>query len=345
MKNTHTAIFLSLVAVILLTATSCSGKSVRSYADKKGLTYGMAVQAGDVLDPKCIAIIKENFNLMVPENTMKWQNIRPTKDFWNWSDMDAMVKFAETNKMKMKGHTFVWHQQNPPYVNGLKTRDEAIALLTEQITTIMSRYKGRISEYDVCNEVLNEDGTMRDTIWNRTIGPDYLDIAFKAARAADPAARLLLNDYNNEYMGTPKGDGFYNLVKSLKDREVPIDGVGFQMHIAAKDPLNEAAFLGNIRRFKDFGLSVSFTEIDVRVAEPMTPEKEAEQIAVYSKLMETALSESNTGSFIMWGYSDKRSWIPRVFPGYGFAHLYDRNDKPKPVYDALKKMIIDSTKK
>ena len=338
MKRT-TILFLSILLGIIA-LTGCPGsRSVRERADKRNLTYGMSVQAGDVLDPDTISILEDNFNLLVPENTMKWVNIRPTKGFWNWSDMDNMVAFAQKRKMRMKGHTFVWHQQNPPYVYSLKTREEAIALLTDQITSVMTRSKGKIYEYDVCNEVLNEDGTMRDTIWYKTIGPDYLDIAFRTARAADPDARLILNDYSNEYAGTPKADGFYALAKDLKDRGVPIDGVGLQMHLMAQDPVSEEALLENVRRFGDLGLFVSFTEIDVRVANPLTAEKEAEQIDAYSKLMEIALGEKNAGSFIMWGFSDKRSWIPRAFPGFGFAHLYDQNDKPKPVYFRLKDII------
>jgi endo-1,4-beta-xylanase len=345
MKNNHFVIRFSALTIAVLAITGCGQKTLRDYADKKGLTYGVSVQAGDVLNPKYVALIKENFNLIVPENTMKWKNIRPTKTFWNWSDMDALVAFAEKNHIRMKGHTFAWHQQNAPYVDSLATREEAIAMLTDQITTIMTRYKGRIAEYDVCNEVLNEDGTMRDTVWMRTIGPDYLKIAFRTAREADPKARLLLNDYNNEYMGTAKGDAFYGLVKELKESGVPIDGVGFQLHVMASNPIDEAALRGNIKRFRELGLSVSFTEVDVRVAVPLTPEKEAEQTASYAKLLEIALDEPNAGSFIMWGYSDKRSWIPGAFPGYGFAHLYDREDKPKPVYGKLKELIAAPKKK
>lgn len=332
-----------LLVLTILCVAACSGqKTMRNLADKKNLTFGVAIQAGDIYDPATIALYTDNFNLFVPENTFKWKNIRPTLKFWNWSDMDKMVDFAEQNKIKMKGHTFVWHQQNPPYLDSLKTRDDAIAMLNEHITTIMTRYKGRIYEYDVANEVLNEDGTMRDTIWLRIIGPDYLDIAFKTAREADPKARLILNDYNNEYAGTAKGDGFYTLVKDLKERNIPIDGVGLQLHMIAKDPIKEAALRKNIQRFNDLGLFVSFTEIDVRVAVPLTPEKEKEQTAAYKKLMEIALTEPNAGSFIVWGYTDKKSWIPATFPGYGDAHLFDREVNPKPVWAELKTMLAEA---
>jgi endo-1,4-beta-xylanase len=125
----------------------------------------------------------------------------------------------------------------------------------------------------------------------------------------------------------------------MKDRGVPIDGVGFQMHLMARDPVQEEAVRANIRRFTDLGLFVSFTEIDVRVALPLDAEKEAQQTAVYTKLMEIARSEKNTGSYILWGYTDKKSWIPRFFQGFGSAHLFDNNNKPKPAFESLKAML------
>lgn len=333
---------LGMICLMVVVLGGCfSPKTVREFADKKKLHFGVSVQAADVLDPATIDLVTENFNIIIPENTLKWANIRPNKTFWNWSDMDNIVAFAQKHKIIVKGHTFVWHQQNAPFVNALKTREDAIEVLEEQITEVMTRYKGKIAEYDVANEVLEEDGTMRNTIWLKTIGDDYLDIAFKAARKADPKAKLILNDYNNENMGNTKADAFYELVKSLIERNVPIDGVGFQMHLMAMHPVQEEAVRANVARFRELGLTVSFSEIDVRVKLPMTPEKEAEQIDVYTKLMEIVLTEPNVDSFIMWGYTDKMSWIPQFFPGFGFAHLYDRDVQPKPVYEVIKKMIVE----
>lgn len=334
MLNTRRVV---LVCLCVLAFTGCGlGSGLRKGADSKGLTLGVAVQAGDVLDKKSAALVTGDFNLIVPENTMKWSIIRPKKDFWNWSDMDAMVAFAERHNIRMKGHAFVWHQQNPPYVNALKTREEAVALLTEQITEVMTRYKGRIAEYDVANEVIADDGSLRDTIWLKTIGPDYLDIAFAAARAADPDAKLILNDYSNEYEGQTKADAFYDLVAEMKGRGVPIDAVGFQLHLEAKHPVNVEALRSNVRRFAELGVGVSFTEIDVRVQIPPTDERVAEQDAVYGSLLDVALTEPNVTGFIMWGYTDLRSWIPQFFAGYGYGHIYDRQMKKKSAYQVLK---------
>ncbi len=330
---------IGIFACSIVLAGCGNGSGLRKEADRKGLVLGVAVQAGDVFDPKSISLVKGDFNLMVPENTMKWSVLRPIKDFWNWSDMDSMVAFAERHNMRMKGHAFVWHQQNPPYVNALKTRDAAIALLTEQITEVMTRYKGRIAEYDIANEVIADDGTLRETVWLKAIGPDYLDIAFSAARAADPAAILVLNDYSNEYEGEVKADAFYEFVRDLKERGVPIDAVGFQLHLEAKRPVDVKALRSNIRRFGDLGLGVSFTEIDVRVQIPSTEERVREQDEVYGTLLDVALTEPNVRGFIMWGYTDLRSWIPQFFSGYGYGHIYDRQMNRKSSYFVLKERL------
>ncbi len=299
----------------------------------------MAVRPGDMLDPQRAKLLKEHFNLLVAENTMKMQYLRPTPTFWNWGDVDMLVNFAEANKMKAKGHTFIWHAQNPPFIMGLNSREAALKAMTETITETLTRYKGRIAEYDVCNEVFEEDGTLRNSVWMRNIGAEYIDIAFQTARAADPSVKLILNDYNNEYAGTAKADAFYALVKSMVERGIPIDGVGLQLHMMAKHPINETALRETIRRFRDLGLTVSFTEVDVRIQSPVTPDKEAEQESVYATLLGIAMDEPNVKSFILWGYTDAQSWIPATFGGYDSAHLFDREMKPKKVYRTLMDMI------
>lgn len=315
----------------------CGAKpGLRKLADDKGFNLGISILVGDIHNPASQAIVTGDCNLIVSGNTMKWSAIRPTGDFWNWSDMDAMVAFAERQNMRVKGHAFVWHQQNPPYVNALKTREEAVSLLTEHITVIMTRYKGRVSEYDVANEVLADDGSLRDTVWLRTIGPDYLDIAFNAARTADPDATLVLNDYSNEYAGQRKADAFYTLVADLRARGVPVDAVGFQSHLLANQPVNVRALRSNVRRFADLGVAVSFTEVDVRVELPSTEERRAEQDAVYEALLDVALTEANVKSLVLWGYSDLHSWIPQVFHGFGDAHIYDKDMNKKSSYYVLK---------
>lgn len=330
-----------LCAMLLLLLSSCSSSKPAKIAGKAEIDFGSAVQAGDILDPKAAKFITDNFNMIVPENSMKWEYLRPTKDFWNWPDVDTAVKFAEKNKLKIKWHVLLWHKQLPDYAERKMSRSEALALMVEQIETVMTRYRGRVQEYEIVNEPIEEDGSMRKTCWYENIGPDYIDIAFTTARKADPDAKLILNDFNNHYMGTPKGDAFYALVKGMVERGVPIDAVGFQLHIIA-DPFDEAALLNNIRRYNELGIDVTFTEIDVRILLPVTPEKEKIQFDIYSTLMNAALSEKNARSFILWGYTDKRSWVPASFPEYGSACPFDKQIKPKPVYNEMIRLMKQS---
>ena len=328
---------IAAIAAVSIVFASCGSPAPRKIADRNGMTFGLAVKAGDIYTPETVKIMKSHFNLIVPEDSMKWVNIRPKKDFWNWADMDAMVEFAEKNGMKIKGHTFLWQDQNGPYVHSLKTREEAVELLTDHITTIMTRYKGRVVEYDVANEIFNEDGPRRATRWRRRRGDDFRDIACPAARAADPDAKLILCDYNTEYAGTAKGDASYELVKELKGRGVPVDGVAFQLHCMAELPFNEAALRENVRRFHAMGVTCSFSEVDVRIKLPADEVTIALQNDVYERLATIARTEPGAKSLILWGLSDKGSWIPRAFPGFGSANVFDKDMKKKPAYHALMK--------
>ena len=153
----HKKYVLLLVAAILvasLAVTGCSKKApILKAADKHGLVFGTAITAGDIFDPEMKEFITSHFNLVVPENTMKWVNIRPTKQFWNWSDLDKMVDFAEENDIIIKGHPLIWDEQTPGFVNSVKTKEAALEIIVEHITEIMTRYKGRIQMYDVVNEL------------------------------------------------------------------------------------------------------------------------------------------------------------------------------------------------
>lgn len=211
--------------------------------------------------------------------------------------------------------------------------------MNEHIETIMSRYKGKIAEYDVVNEMFNEDGSMRQNIWYKTIGADYIELALKKAHQVDPDAKLLLNEFNNEEKGHPKADAMYNLVKNLIERKVPIDGVGMQLHLDARISYSEDAIRQNIQRYEDLGIAVSFSEVDVRIPIENSKAYESAQENIYLMLYKIASEMPNVTSFITWGISDKHSWVPYTFPGTGNALLYDEDFKPKPVYNEILKEL------
>ena len=336
--KTKLTVFFAFAAVLLM-LSSCAQKTPKTYAAKYGFKTGVSVAVGDLYNEDYIKIIKENSSIVVAENCMKWANLRPNKTFWNWTDVDKLVEFAESNKIAVKWHTLFWHNQNPGFISSFKSREQALETMDEHITTIMSRYKGRISEYDVVNEMFNEDGTMRETVWYKSIGPDYIEHALIKARETDPDAKLFLNEYNNEEQGNKKADAMYNFVKDLVDRGIPIDGVGFQLHLATIYPYNEAAVRSNIRRYADLGLEVSFSEVDVRMPVPSSESDRQTQMNTYCSLARLAKEEPNVTSFITWGFTDKQSWIPGTFPGYGEALLYDKDLKKKPVYEAVVKEL------
>ena len=336
MKKTLTLIF--AFALVLISLSSCAKKTPKDYAAKHGFKTGIAVETGDMYNEDHLKIIRENSSIIVAGNCMKWANLRPNKTFWNWSDVDHLIEFAEKNKMAVKWHTLFWHNQNPGFLSSLlKTREQALEVMDEHITTIMTRYKGRISEYDVVNEMFNEDGTMRETLWYKAIGKDYIEHALIKAHETDPDAKLFLNEYNNEEQGNKKADAMYEMVKDFVNRGIPIDGVGFQLHLATIYPYNETAVRSNIRRYADLGLEVSFSEVDVRMPVPPSESDLQTQMDRYCSLAKLAREEPNVTSFITWGITDKQSWIPATFPGYGDALLYDRDLKKKPVYNAVLK--------
>lgn len=332
------------VIATLITFESCGSATMGALAKEKGLDTGYALAAGDIYPKKSVAIIKNDCTILTSENCMKWNNIRPKKDYWNWGDADALINFAEENGMRVKWHTLGWHQANPPFVSDIKTREEGLALLDDYINTVMKRYKGRVYCYDVLNEMFNEDGTLRETVWFNAIGPDYIEHMLRTAHAADPDAKLYLNEYNDEAMGYPKADALYALVKDFKARGVPIDGIGMQLHLASDAPFDEAAVRKNIERYEALGVDVSFSEIDVRVKVGGTPEDFKAQQDLWCKLMQIALDEKAVKSFICWGFTDLHSWVPGFYGGYGEALLYDKALKAKPAYKAVVKTMEEYKK-
>lgn len=264
---------------------------------------------------------------------MKWESAEPSRGTYNWAEADRIVDFAEAHDQRVRGHTLVWHSQNPGWLtNGSWTPAQLSTILQDHIITEVTRYKGRLAAWDVVNEPFNEDGTYRRTLWYDNLGQDYIAQALTWAKAADPAAELYINDYNVEGVNA-KSTALYNLVKSLKERGVPIDGVGLQAHlILGQVP---STMQQNIQRSADLGVDVAITELDIRMQLPATEAKPAQQAADYRAVMNACLAVSRCTGVTVWGFTDSDSWIPDVFEGYGAATPYDENSAPKPAYHAI----------
>ncbi len=312
--------------------------SLRALAERRALNVGAAVSPdliGSELEYR--RTLGSEFNMLTAENVMKWQPIHPARDRYSFCPADQLVAYARANGLKIRGHALVWHNQNPSWLtSGNFDRDELLEILRDHIFSVAGRFRGEITEWDVVNEAFEGDGSLRDTIWLRGIGPEYIDLAFQWAHAADPSAKLFYNDYSIEVRNR-KSDAVLQLLQGMLQRGIPVHGVGFQAHLGAEAGLRvgKQALLENMRRFGDLGLETNITEFDVRLRTPATPQDLSAQAEVYQDLIQACLEAGSCTSFVMWGFTDKYSWIPGFFTGYGAALPFDEDYQPKPAYEAL----------
>ncbi|MEU5720703.1 endo-1,4-beta-xylanase [Micromonospora sp. NPDC047738] len=297
------------------------------------------VRMGTAVDDRLLAederyrtTLASQFNAITPENAMKWSVLEPARDHYDWGAADRLVEFAEANGQAVYGHTLVWYGSLPSWIDESWSPSQVRAVLRKHVTTVASRYRGRVWAWDVVNEVLAEDGSLRDTIWLRKLGPGYIADAFRWAREADPDARLFINEYGTEGR-TKKSDALWRLVRDLRAQGVPIQGVGFQSHLRADQPPTD--ILGNLRRFAALGVVVAVTELDVRLKLPATPEKLVSQASLYQRVLAACLAVPTCESFTVWGFTDAGSWIPHRYQGYGAACVFDMGMRPKPAHGAL----------
>ncbi|MGK7924178.1 MAG: endo-1,4-beta-xylanase [Spirulina sp.] len=315
--------------------------SLRSLARDRDFYIGSAVNVRVLAENASYReVLSREFNIVTAENAMKFRSLRPQRDRFDFTAPDRLVAFAETHQVKIHGHVLVWHLALPKWLrSGDWSREEAIALLENHIKTVVGRYRGRIVAWDVVNEAIADDGTLRDSFWLRTIGPEYIEIAFRQAREADPEALLIYNDYGGEGLGD-KSEAIYQLARSLLAKNVPIDGIGLQMHVSVESPPNPQNVAENMRRLANLGLAVQISEMDVRIEQPSREGDYERQARVYQSMLSACLVAENCNTFVTWGFSDRHSWIPGFFKGWGEALLFDRDYQPKPAYYGLQEALI-----
>lgn len=334
-------------------------------AYKDCFMVGAALNAAEFTgqDQAADAIVKAQFNTISPENVLKWESVHPQPDEFNFSLADKYVEFGEQNHMFIIGHNLVWHSQVPKWVFEGKdgkpaSRKLLLQRMHEHIQTVVGRYKGRIGGWDVVNEALNEDGTLRQSPWRRIIGDDYIEKAFRYAHQADPQAQLYYNDYSLE--NEAKRRGALELVRKLKAKGVPITGVGLQGHVSLDWPGAEQIDT-TITEFGKLGVKVMITELDVDVlpnaahtadvsynvaADPKLnpypdglPDDVQQRLARrYAELFSTYAQHCGLVTRVtFWGVTDKDSW-KNNFPVRGrtnYPLLFGRDDQPKPAFDAV----------
>ncbi|MFB6136334.1 MAG: endo-1,4-beta-xylanase [Halobacteriaceae archaeon] len=314
--------------------------SLRELADDEDFLIGTCVRSSALRgDPEYQDALREHYNAVTCEGEMKMGALRPSRHAFDFEAADNVVAFAEENDMTVRGHTLVWHMSNPDWLTpwthtGAQLRD----ILREHVHTVAGRYRGQVAAWDVVNEAVDDDGTMRESFWFRKLGASYLDRAFQWAHEVAPDADLYYNDYGADGLGE-KSDAVYDLVEGMVDRGVPIDGVGLQMHALGErpDPDDVAA---NVERLRDLGLKVQVTEMDVAFSRD-TPAEEArrKQTRYYGDLA-SAVREAGAEALVVWGADDGHSWVRnwRDLPDRfrGDPLLLDENYEPKPAYDAVR---------
>ena len=317
-------------------AASADEPSLRSLADARSLLIGSAVDTTVLANsPEYAAVLASQFSSVTPENVMKWQLVEPVRGGFNYAAADRLVAFADAHNQLVRGHTLVWHNQLPAWVSASTfSSAELAAILEQHITEEAGHFSGHIYAWDVVNEAFNDDGTWRDSIWYRAMGPGYVAQALQWARAADPAARLYINDYNTEGIG-PKSNALYALVQDLQAQQVPVDGVGFQAHLSTQSAF-PTDFGANLQRFADLGVDVAVTEADIRVPLPATDARLNDQADYFRQLLRGCLGVERCTSFTVWGFTDAHSWVPSVFAGQGAATPFAEDLQPKPAYFALR---------
>jgi endo-1,4-beta-xylanase len=310
--------------------------TLRELARQTHATIGSAVDAAALANEGDYReVLSREFTNVTAENAMKWASVEPQQGVFDWSGADAIVANARSNHHSIRGHNLVWHNQLPSWITNNEANFTAArlrAILRDHIMTEAGRYRGKIRAWDVLNEAINDGGGLRDTIWLRKLGPGYIADVFRWAHQADPHAKLYYNDYNLE-SDQAKFDTMFQVVSDLLKHHVPIDGVGFQGHLAIQFGFPDLA--GHMKQVTDLGLEVAITEADVRMILPVTPQKLATQAAYFSQMMSACIDNRRCTEFTTWGYSDRHQWVPGFFTGQGSAALFDQNLVPKPAYFAL----------
>ncbi|WP_400072921.1 endo-1,4-beta-xylanase [Zobellia russellii] len=319
-------------------------------------------------DAKALKVLKGDFNSLSPENVMKWEALHPSPDTYNFEMADKYVALGKKNNMHIVGHTLLWHSQIGQWMNSVKDSAQMANYIKEHITTVADRYKGKIDSWDVVNEALNEDGSLRESVFLEVMGERYLEFAFKMAEKADPSAELYYNDYN---MWKPKKrEGAIRLIENLQKNGAKIHGVGMQAHWGLTEPsLDEVE--ASIVAYAKLGIKVAITELDVTVlpnpwelegaeisqnfenSEEMNPYPDALPDSVevqlaerYRDIFKLFLKHSDKIDRVtFWGVNDRSSWLNNwpIKDRTNYPLLFDREYKTKKAYYAVTGLKTDAT--
>lgn len=359
-------------AAVALLVFACGAAAAHAPASLKqafkgDFVIGAAINEAQITgrDQRGDALLAAQFSSISPENVLKWERVHPQPGQYNFDLTDKYVAFGQKHHMFIVGHNLVWHNQVPDWVfhddkGNLLDRDALLARMKDHIYTVVGRYKGKIQSWDVVNEALNDDGTLRQSLWYKIIGPDFIEKAFQFAHEADPQAQLFYNDYSLE--NEPKRSGAIALIKKLQGDGIFISGVGIQGHDNLDWPTADQED-ATISAFAALGIKVAISELDIDVlprrgGQPTAdvslkieqntalnpyanglPDSVQQKLATrYADLFRVYLKHRDAVERVtFWGVADSDSWL-NDWPVRGrtsYPLLFDRNGQPKPAYDAV----------
>ncbi|MEV8443275.1 endo-1,4-beta-xylanase [Actinosynnema sp. NPDC051121] len=292
----------------MISSANAAASTLGAAAAQSGRYFGTAIAAGRLGDSTYTTIAGREFNMVTAENEMKPDATEPQRGQFNFSAGDRIYDWATQRGIKVRGHTLAWHAQQPGWMQSLSGSSLRQAMI-DHINGVMAHYRGKLVHWDVVNEAFNEDGSRRQSNLQGT-GNDWIEVAFRTARAADPSVKLCYNDYNIENWSYGKTQGVYNMIRDFKSRGVPIDCVGLQTHFTGGSSL-PGNFQTTLSSFAALGVDVALTEVDVTNA----------STTQYAGLTQACLNVPRCVGITVWGVRDSDSWrsseSPLLFDGGG----------------------------
>ncbi|MDT0530311.1 endo-1,4-beta-xylanase [Micromonospora sp. DSM 115977] len=318
---------LAATGATVLPGAASAGTTLGASAAERGRYFGAAVAANKLSDNTYVTILNREFNSVTPENEMKIDATEPQQGQFTFGNADRIVSHARSRGMSVRGHTLAWHSQQPGWMQNMSGSALRQAMLNH-VTQVATHFRGQVVAWDVVNEAFADGGSgaRRDSNLQRT-GNDWIEAAFRAARAADPGAKLCYNDYNTDDWSHAKTQAVYAMVRDFKQRGVPIDCVGLQSHFNSGSP-----YPGNYRTtlssFAALGVDVQITELDIAGASATT----------YRNVVNDCLAVARCTGITVWGIRDSDSWRASDTP-----LLFDNGGNRKPAYDAVLAALNNGT--
>jgi endo-1,4-beta-xylanase len=317
-------------------ATLAPGTPLKTLAMAAGGRYFGSDMTADLLSQSTVTQLQaQQFDMVTPGNEMKWDTTEPSNGTFNFAPGDQIVAYAQANSERVRCHNLVWQSQLPSWVSALPASQVQAAMETH-ITTEASHFKGECYAWDVVNEPFNSDGSFVADPFFNAMGSGYIADALRTAHAADPNAKLYLNDFGIEGENA-KSNAMFSLAQSLLAQGVPLNGIGFESHfILGQVPSDMEA---NMQRFASLGLDVAVTELDDRITLPATSANLAQQATEFATVVKDCLGVSRCVGVTQWAVGDADSWVPGAFSGQGAATMFDQSYNPKPAFTSVQSAL------